>query len=89
MPRKKKSKRTNEPTLTGVLGVGLDGEDGHKRITRTEEMVLFGGSAETHERMQETAIRFSEKLEERGQRLQDTPLRAALEMLREAIEKTG
>ncbi len=89
MPRKKKSKKKTEPTIAGVLGVGLDGEDGHKRITRTEEMVLVGGSAETHERMQETAIRFSEKLEERGKRLQDTPVRVALEMLREAIEKTG
>ena len=88
MPRKK-SKKKSEPTVAGVLGVGLDGADGHKRVTRTEEMVLVGGSAETHERMQETAIRFSEKLEERGQRLQDTSLREALEMLREAIDKTG
>lgn len=89
MPRKKKSPRKKKPTLTGVLGVGLDGEDGHKRVTRTEEMVIVGGSAETHERMQETAIRFSEKLEERGKRLQETPIREALDMLREAIEKTG
>src|SRR5262245_49605364 len=78
-----------EPTVAWVLGVGLDGDDGHKRVTRTEEMVLVGGSAETHERMQETAIRFAEALEKRGTRLQDTPARAALEMLREAIEKVG
>jgi hypothetical protein len=88
MPRKKAKKKT-EPTVAGVLGVGLDGEDGHKRVTRTEEMVLVGGSAATHERMQETAIRFGEELEKRGKRLQDTPMREALEMLREAIEKTG
>lgn len=88
MPRKKAKKKT-EPTVAGVLGVGLDGDDGHKRITRTEEMVLVGGSAETHERMQETAIRFGEELEKRGKRLEDTPMREALEMLREAIEKAG
>lgn len=88
MPRRKAKKRT-EPTVAGVLGLGLDGTDGHKRITRTEEMVLVGGSAETHERMQETAIRFAEELERSGKRLQETPVRDAVEMLREAIEKTG
>jgi hypothetical protein len=86
---RKKAKKKREPVVEGVLGVGLDGTDGHKRITRTEEMVLVGGSAETHERMQETAIRFAEELEKRGQRLQDTPVRDAIEMLREAVEKTG
>jgi hypothetical protein len=86
MPRKKPKKKT-EPTIAGVLAVGLDGADGHRRITRTEEMVLVGGSAETHERMQETAIRFAEELEKRGRSLQDTPAREAIEMLREAIEK--
>ena len=88
MPRKPRKKRA-APVITAILGVGLDGEDGHKRVTRTEEMVLVGGSSETHERMQETAIRFAEALEGSGRRLQDTPSREALEMLREAIEKTG
>jgi hypothetical protein len=88
MPRKQRKKKTGS-TVTGVLGVGLDGTDGHRRFTRTEEMVLVGGSAETHERMQETAIRFAEELEKRGRRLQDTPAREALDMLREAIEKVG
>jgi hypothetical protein len=87
MPRKPRSKKTR-PVIAGVLGVGLDGSDGHQRITRTEEMVLVGGSAETHERMQETAVRFAEQLEKRGRTLQETPVREALEMLREAIEKT-
>lgn len=89
MPRKKPKKKKTGPTVAGVLGVGLDCDDGHKRITRTEEMVLVGGSAETHERMQETAIRFAEELEKRGKRLQDTKAGEALEMLRDAIEKTG
>jgi hypothetical protein len=86
---KKKSRKKTEATVAGVLGVGLDGDDGHRRVTRTEEMVLVGGSAETHERMQETAIRFAEALEKRGKPLHETPAREALEMLREAIEKVG
>jgi len=88
MPGKKK-KTKPKVRVGGVLGVGLDGEDGHKRITRTEEMVLVGGSAETHERMQETAIRFSEALEKRGKALQELPARVAIELLCEAIERVG
>ena len=77
------------PTVAGIVGVGLDNADGHKRITQTEEMVLLGGSEETHERMQETAIRFSEELEKRGKALPQTSVREAIDLLREAIERTG
>lgn len=84
---KKSSRKKNQPRVAGILGVGLDGEDGHKRVTRTEEMVLVGGSAETHERMQETAIRFGEQVEKRGKPLGEIPAKAVFEMLREAIEK--
>ena len=55
--------------VLGLLGVGLDNDDGHRRITRSESFLLVGGSAETHERMQETAIRFEEGLERRGKTL--------------------
>jgi hypothetical protein len=88
MPRKPANRKKHQPTVEGVLGVGLDRDDGHQRITRTDEMVLVGGSPETHERMQETAIRFGEALEKRGQKLSEVPLRDAVQMLREAIEKT-
>ena len=86
---KKKSRRKAEPKVGGILGVGLDNTDGHKRITKTEEMVLVGGSEETHERMQETAIKFSEELEKRGKALPETTVREAIELLREAIERVG
>jgi hypothetical protein len=55
----------------GLLGVGLDNEDGHKRVTRGDNFVLLGGSQETHEQMQETAIKVNEKLDKRGKRLED------------------
>ena len=86
---KKKAKKKADPKVGGIVGVGLDAEDGHRRITRTEEMVLLGGSEETHERMQETAIRFAEELEKRGKALPETSIREAVELLREAIERTG
>jgi len=86
---KKKGGKKSAPKVSGILGVGLDATDGHKRVTRTDEMTIVGGSAETHEKMQETAIRFGEELEKRGKTLPETTVREAVELLREAIEKTG
>ena len=39
--------------------------------TRGENYHLFGGSEETHEVMQETAVKFNEKLCDRGKKLED------------------
>lgn len=54
-----------------LLGLGLDATDGHKRLTRGSNFVLYGGSEETHAKMQETAIRVNERLDQRGKRLED------------------
>jgi hypothetical protein len=90
MPRKKsKPPESPEATVAGVVGLGLDGEDGHQRITRTEEMVLVGGSAETHEKMQETAIRFGENLEKRGKSLGEASVSEVIDLLRDAIGRVG
>lgn len=88
MPRKRSRRKKNDPTVQGILGVGLDNTDDQKRITRTEEMVLVGGSRETHEQMQETAIRFGEALEKRGKKLPEVTVREAIELLREAHDRT-
>jgi hypothetical protein len=54
-----------------LLGLGFDNEDGHLRITRGENFHLVGGSEDTHGTMQEKALKFNEKLKERGRRLED------------------
>jgi hypothetical protein len=86
---KKRSRKNSPERVNAVVGLGLDADDGHKRITRTEEMVLLGGSEETHERMQETAIRFSEGLEKRGKTLGEASVPEVIDLLRESIEKQG
>lgn len=53
-----------------ILGLGLDGADGHTRVTRGENFHLLGGAAETHQRMQEQCIKFNEKLSRRGKTLE-------------------
>lgn len=67
----KASRSTKPPRVAGVLGVGLDNTDGHKRLTRGQGFVLAGGSEETHSRMQETMIKVTEQLGERGKRIRD------------------
>jgi hypothetical protein len=84
--RSGKPKKPKEPQVVGFLGVGLDGADGHRRLTRSEHFLLVGGSAETHERMQDTAVRFTEGLQKRGRRLQDASVEEILELFHEAQE---
>lgn len=69
-----------------ILGVGLDNEDGHTRLTRADNFTLYGGSEETHSRMQETAIKVNEQLSKRGKRLEDCSPREVADMIFEAQE---
>ena len=78
-------KSSKKPQVVGFVGVGLDG-DGEQRVTRSEHFFILGGSQETHERMQDTAIRFSEKLNQRGKPLHETPVEEVIEILHEAQE---
>ena len=52
-----------------LLGLGLDSKDGHVRITKGENFRLYGGSEETHEFMQEKAVKFNEHLDKKGKTL--------------------
>jgi hypothetical protein len=83
------SRRKSKPEqqLVGFLGVGLDGKDEHKRVTTSEYFLLVGGSEETHGRMQDTVIRFTESLEKRGKGLGETSPEEALDLLREALDE--
>lgn len=54
-----------------LLGLGLDSKDGHVRVTKGKNFRLFGGSEETHEMMQEKAVKFNEQLDKRRKTLDD------------------
>ena len=85
--KRKTNQGNQKPQVVGFLGVGLDNQDEHKRVTRSEHFVLLGGSAETHEHMQDTAVHFEEALKRSGQPLSQTPPEQALDMLREAMDR--
>jgi len=69
--------------IRGLLGVGLDGEPEHKRLTRGKNFVLFGGSRETHQRMTEAALKFNEKVDARGKSLPEINARELAEITQE------
>ena len=54
-----------------ILGLGFDSKDGHLRITKGDNFRIFGGSENTHEIMQEKAIKFNEQLDKRHKSLED------------------
>jgi hypothetical protein len=84
---KKRRRKKEKPEVIGFLGVGLDNKDGHQRLTRSEHFFLVGGSEETHERMQDTAVKFNEALERRGKPLQETTLEEIIDLFHETREQ--
>ena len=65
------AKKKKKPRRKAVMvGLGLD-SDGHKRLTTGPNLVLMGGSQETHEVMTEKAIKINEKLSGRGKQLHE------------------
>ena len=77
---KKKTKRGHG----ALLGLGLDNNDGHKRITTGEQFAILGGSAETHERMTETLVKTFEELKHRGKHLDEVRPVELAEIIKEA-----
>jgi hypothetical protein len=83
MPKKK---RPAKREIVGFLGVGLDNADGEVRLTRSEYFVLVGGSEQTHERMQNTAVKFTEAVRRTGKPLTETPIKEVIDLFHKAQE---
>jgi hypothetical protein len=83
-PQKPPQKRGRRKAL--MLGVGLDGQDGHVRVTKGENFRLVGGSEETHERMTETAVKVNEKLRRKGKELEEVSGEEFADIVRESME---
>ena len=68
---------------SALLGLGLDNDDGHLRMTRGKNFHLIGGSQDTHDAMQEKCIKFNEKLDIKGKQLENLGSEEFLEMAEE------
>ena len=54
-----------------LIGLGLDSCDDQKRLTRSDQSLVFGGSAETHAELRETILRMELELDRQGLQLGD------------------
>jgi len=78
-----------QPKPSSLLGVGLDGNDGHTRLTRGKNFALVGGSEQTHAMMQETAIKINERVDRSGRQLGEVPVQELREICHEVIDSVG
>ena len=83
----KPARRKRQPKISGIVGVGLDNEDGHKRITTGEKFVLLGGSESTHERMTETIVKTFEELKRRDKQLEQVDPRELGEIIDKSLPR--
>ena len=81
------ARNPSRETRTGVLGVGLDAKDGHKRVTQGDDFLLVGGSHETHERMQDMVVRMSERVKRKGKTFGDLSKDEFADLARESLER--
>ncbi len=69
-----------------LLGLAFDSNDGHTRITRGKNFLLYGGSQDTHAVMQETAVKINEHLDKQGKRLGDVSVGELRNICRDVTE---
>ena len=80
----------NQPRRSAaMLGVGLDHDDGHTRLTRGNNFVLVGGSEETHAVMQETAVKINEHLDRSARRLENVSPGEFRDICRKVADSLG
>lgn len=82
-----RNRMNNNVAPSHLVGIGLDNEDGHKRLTRAEQFSVVGGSQETHERMTVTLIKTFECLKGKGKRLEQTEPEELMDIIKDASEQ--
>lgn len=83
----KKSNLDNRRRGYAVLvGIGLDDDGGHVRITSGDSLRIEGGSSETHDKMQEKAKEILMHLDRYGLSLKDITKEEA-EKLSELVDR--
>lgn len=66
-----------------MLGIGLDADDGHVRITQGENFSVLMGSETTHERLSETCIKINERLKKKGKALEEVSPKEFRDLVKE------
>jgi hypothetical protein len=83
----KHTKKSPAKKDAALLGIGLDNDDGHKRITKGDQFVLLGGSEETHGRMTETVVKTFEELKNRRKHLSEVEANELAEIIHKSTPR--
>lgn len=76
-------RENGQSRVVGLLGVGFDTEDGHIRITQSEQFQVMMGSGETHEALQKICSRIEETIKASGRALNDYSPEEFMELVQE------
>lgn len=79
-------KNRSGPEVAALIGIGLDNNDGHRRFTTCDDIVVVGGSEDTHAKMQDIVIHLNESLRGRGKRLREASSEEVADLLQRAME---
>jgi hypothetical protein len=83
-------KASNDPKKSAaLLGLGLDKDDDQTRVTKGKNFLLWGGSKDTHAKMQETAVKINEHLDRRGKNLEDVSTAELRDICNEVKDSVG
>ena len=85
-PTKPNRKRKGN-ARAGLLGVALNNDDGHKRVTSGDQFLLVGGSQEGHEHMTETVLKTFEELKRRDKQLETIDPKELQEILHKSVPR--
>ena len=86
-PKKKRKPVPRKAPKAALLGLGLDNDDGHKRITTGEQFAIVGGSAQPHGRMTETVVKTFEELKTRKKHLHQVEPEELAEILHKSTPR--
>lgn len=76
-------KTSRQHQVGHLIGIGCDNKDGHTRITKGDDFSIIGGSKETHERLQEKALKFNECLKKKGKSIHTIELKEFFDIINE------
>ena len=83
----KPSAKSKAKKNAALVGLGLDNQDDHKRLTTGEQFAIVGGSEETHGRMTETVVKTFEELKQRRKHLAEVDSSELAEIIQKSTPR--
>lgn len=73
-------------SINHFIGICIDNDDGHKRLTQAEQFLIIGGSKESHELLTVACLKTFENLKQNGKRLEQIEPDELIAIINKIIE---